>query len=796
MMRLLIDSQECPFDAEKRLRLRWSAAALKSVDAARTGVAVTLDIPSTPLTDRIFGSPRDLHTATAFNDTEHRGVIECDGAEVHAGTAVLVGTSEKEGAAFYRVTITGGAARWAKHAARTMFNALPMKFSMRLTPLQIEQSWRQEDAAVRFLPVLRDTYEPTYSSVGLMPAEKIMSTDDYHPFISVREILRTIFAESGYELRGGFVDSDFFRSLYISGAYQSTDTESVRRRMDFMAGRTDDAQSTADATGRVYFSPYMSVNTIGNYVDRFFSDDGTFYSCGSCMATENGRTVFRPLTTVKVGFEYSVRYVTDYRIASRTRLTGFDTLYTPSTGEVHYELANRFADRRGQLTPSFDYRAVVFNHTAGTRYRIVCTAATGATYVMGEFSARSAIVSTGTASGYSNPVLQTASSSGAWVAYSGDWALYDGYITETGQTEVAFTLRSPSQSCSPTSPATFDRMYISGAERGMTFRLLASSTLRPVFSANAGYGSQLSFADIAHLPVRQGVFIEAVRQMFNMVILTDEESKTVTMQPSDEFYAGLADPDASAADWSGRIDLSFGTDSCDLSLTARDNLILGYRDEDGAVRRYNTENDTVFGQWEAATGRYGSVEGDDEVRNPLFSPTLNIAGRYVNAPSALLMQVCDRDDASAYSLSEISPRIVRWLGMQPLPDGERWGYPSSGGDYPLAAFHLAPCTAAPQGSTLCYEDRDGITGLHRHYDTQVRRLRTSRAVTVRLHMTPDEWAALHRPEGQWPSVASVFRLTLNGDSGLYTLDEADRYDPRDGMAECRFIQVDTAAHNH
>ena len=269
------------------------------------------------------------------------------------------------------------------------------------------------------------------------------------------------------------------------------------------------------------------------------------------------------------------------------------------------------------------------------------------------------------------------------------------------------------------------------------------------------------------------------------------------MEPADDFY-GLGDgcnPESQAVDWSGRIDTSQEAVVSDLALTAHDNLILGYRDEDGAVRRFNTENDTAFGQWQAATGCYGSTEGDLEVRNPLFSPTLNVAGRYVNAPSALLMQVSDRDDPAATELSGFSPRIVRWLGMKPLPEGERWGYPSSGGDYPLAAFHLAPCAAAPDGSTLCFEDRDGLTGLHSRYDAEVARLRTSRTVTLRLHLTPDEWASLGRPDSQLPNCTSLFRFAAGGTSGLYLLDSAEGYDPRDGMAECRFVQLDSAACN-
>ena len=790
MMRLYIDGTEYPFDDTQRLHLSYSSAVLRSVDAARTGTCVELRIPSTPQTDTLFGGARDPLAAGSFNDSEHTARIECDGAAIHSGTAVLSGTeSDGCGGAWYRLSVTGGGAQWAKHAARSMFNAIPISFSMRLTPVQIARSW-SDSGPVKFLPVIRDTYEPTYSSVSLMPAEKILSTDDYHPYISVRELLKAIFAQSGYTLRSRFIDGGYFGSLMVSGAYASSDTDAVRARMDFRAGRTADAQSTADSTGRVYFSPYMTVSSAGNFADTFTSDDGSLFSRNGCFAIENRRTVFRPLTSVKVGFEYTINYVTDYRIATRQRLTGFDSVYTPATGQVVFGIANRFADRRDGLSPYFDYRAVVFNHTAGSRYRIVCSSSAGE-HVMGQFSARSAMVSTGSASWYGNPTLYVASASGAWVPYQGDWALYDGYIQESGQTEVSFVLRTPSQEASPTSPVTFDLMYMSGAEAGMTLRLLSSSTLCPVFSSNAGYDSLLAFDDIARHEIRQGAFVEAVRQMFNMVIFTDEESKTVYIEPAADFYGGSL---GRSVDWSSRIDTSHPVATSDLSLEAHDTLTLGYRDDDGAVRRFNTAEESVFGQWQAVTGRYGSIEGDLEMRNPMFSPTINIAGRYVNAPSALLMQVCDRDDPEQTSASGFSPRIVRWMGMQPLPEGERWGYPSSAAEYPLAAFHLP--AADGDATTLCYEDRDGARGLHRFYDDDVERMRHARRVTLRLHITPDEWASLRQLGGMWPNIASRFRLTVEGQTGEYLLDAADDYDPRDGMALCRFIQADTSIHNH
>ena len=68
-------------------------------------------------------------------------------------------------------------------------------------------------------------------------------------------------------------------------------------------------------------------------------------------------------------------------------------------------------------------------------------------------------------------------------------------------------------------------------------------------------------------------------------------------------------------------------------------------------------------------------QGEKVLRNPLFSPSLNAAGHYLNAPSALIPEVGDRDDAEEDG-TNFTLRIVRYAGMHPLPGDERWGYPS------------------------------------------------------------------------------------------------------------------------
>ncbi|MDE6779494.1 MAG: hypothetical protein K2J51_08530 [Alistipes sp.] len=782
-MKLYIDSAECPFDSSVRLGLSYSAEALADVESSRQGVGITLAVPATAQTDDIFGAARDVLSARRFNAAHHTARIEFDGVTLHSGTAVLLGTEcTADGAARYTVGITGGSSKWAESAARSRFSAIPLDCMAHFTPSGIEESWTS-DGPVKLLPVLRDTYERTNSSVGLAAPERMLSVDDFHPFVSVAALVEAIFAQSGYTVRSDFFATSIFRSLYVSGAYASTDVAALRNRMDFSARRSADGESTADANGRVYFSPYMTVCSVGNFVDSFTADAGDgLYTRGDCLGLEEDQLVFRPTTTVRAGFEYGIRYVTDYRIRSRTRLTGFDTVYLPPLDEVRFELANRFEDRRDGLRPRFSYRVVVFDHVEGASYRLVCTSAEGQ-FEMGRFSTRSASVATSSSSSYGDPVLYRFVSEGIWRKYTGDWALYDGYVGETGRMEVHVTLRTPAEELSATSPKKFHTMYMSGAERGMTLRMLEGCTLRPDFSSAPGYGAKLTFADISHHAVRQSEFLESLRQMFNLRFHTDEELREVRIEPATMFFNGVE------ADWSDRIDLSRPVASHDLALEAHDTLTLGYRDDDGAVRRFNAANDTVFGEWSAQTGCYGATQGVETVRSPMFSPTINVDGQYESAPSALLMQVCDRDDASGSTA--VTPRIVIWFGMKELPAGERWVFPAGRSSYPLAAFNLPPWRVTPTGGTLCYEDRDGGRGLHRYYDAEVERRRTARAVTLYMRLSPDDWAALHRTGGTVPGADSVFRLTIGGETGRYMLRSVEDYDPRDASTRCTFEQLTT-----
>lgn len=599
-MKLTIDQIPCDLDPSQRIALDYDAQDLADVRSGNKGHALRLRLPATRTNDRIFGFAAEPYTGQRFNAAQHTAVLSDGEAKLLQGSVRLLSAAYDSDPEGYLIEIRSGTSEWARQAAAEMFNTLGISFSGRLTPTMIRQTWTN-NTPVKFFPVCRDEYTPELSSVELIPVERFLSVDDYHPFISAATVVQTLFSEAGYTLESDFLNGEFFRSLYLSGAYSSRDTNALRNHMDFLARRTTTAATTANSDGRVYANPYKSINSVGNFVETVNPNDQNdlgetltdVFSNNHCFTVEDGEIVFRPMTSVTVAFEYHIRYITDHRILDRNRLKGIDSFYLGDGTEVQGALANRYADRRNSTKPAFQYRAIVFNHTEGNSYRLTCTVNGTAGHAIGEFDSRSALVTTPSGSTVTAPVLLCkAAGSTTYTTYTGDWALYDGYIGETGQTEVEMTVRTNPVTVTPTSPKTFSTIYFYGAEPGMKFSLSRQCTLRPDFTGAPGLNTPISFEDVARHRVRKWVVLDALRHLFNLRFYTDEETRTVYVEPADDFYRL-----GQTFDWSSRIDRSQPILLGDAAQDAERVRIYKYREADGAVTRLNATLEEPFGQW-------------------------------------------------------------------------------------------------------------------------------------------------------------------------------------------------------
>lgn len=788
-MRLFIDGKEYPADVRQGFTLNYDEAVTRDTQLMRSGQRVAVTLPATDETDRLFADAGCAAAAGRFADGLHRAVVTVEGIEVVRGVIRLVKTVQRNGVnVCHRAEILTGAPQWVKNAAATMLHDTPVEFSRQLTPAEIVAGWTNDDK-VKFFPVHRDSYELRNSSVSLLPPEKIMMTDDYHPFISVEAVVRAIFESAGYRLESRFMQSDEFRSLYMSGAYARTDVTARKRTMDFLAGRLDDVSATADSTGRVYASASVAAYTVGNLVctaAEQAEQDGQmratgFFSNNGCFSLVNGVAAFTPRSAVKVGFEYDIAYVTDYEIESRTRLRGFDTIYLGGGVHIPFRLANRFKDHREAPLAGYGYKLMIFGNRSGKRYRLTALV-NGQAVNVAETESRMCSVTMPAGEAPQSLLLYelVSAASDRWRRSTDDWALYAGYVEEKGRTEVEITLRTPPEEIAAGAVRRFNLIYFEGADKGMTLTLLRRTTLRPVFTSQPAYGSHVTFADVARAGIRQTVLLDALQQMFNLRFLTDERTRTVFAEPCDDFYTD------GTADWTDRIDFDSEAVFEDPSAEVHQVRTLAYRAGEGAVLRFESENDTTLGSWSIISHSTATLEGQSRSTNPLFAATLNAGGVFDNAEDALIMEVCDRDGDNADDDTFFTPRIVRYAGMQPLPDGQRWGFPASSASYPLAAFHHG----GEGGFTLCFEERDGVQGLNRYHLNRMLCEERGPRVTLTMHLTPDDAAGLFACKPRSASVRTLFRLRTAGQSALYTLEAVKDYNPARGTARCTFLKTD------
>ena len=788
MIRLYIDHKECDVAQDIKIPLNISLSKLTDVQSARAGRSIELELKGTASNMSVFGTSSTLYAKKRFNSEHHTARIVVDGSTLLEGTVYLLQCySRNKGDVCYRIRIADGGAEWARSAARRKIRDCGLDFSMRLIPSEIVKSWEGEQA-VRFLPVGRNRYTAEYSNATI-PDEHIMTVDDYHPFISVKSVLESIFTDAGYTIESAFFESELFRSLYFSGEYSSPDTSAQRAKADFLARRQAPVTATADSLGIVYASPGVLTHSLGNVVDTanpFAVDSNgktmsdTFANNDVFFIDEYGYACFSPASAMNVGFILHLEYNTDFRILSRTRLKGFDSLQFYPGATMNFALANTYVDFRDKIEAAGSYKLFIFDFAEGEQYRLTIKDRAGNSCTTLTTSKQSTVINMPYKEGLTAVCERL--ENGSYVECEGDWALYESFVPERGTKQVSVDLRIPTQELAANEKFYFHKLFFGGADQNMNITLGEGCSLRPYFSTNPGYDSTVTFKDITYNNVWLIDMLDAVRQMFNLAIYTDDRSKKVFIEPMEELLGR-----EKIQDWNNRIDISQPVTISDIGVDTPQYRVLKYKDGDKASEQFNAQNGTTLGYWEREIPLYGTTESTLNDSNPIFTTGVNRTGLYAIAPSASVMQVGDGTNEGSID-TPFSTHIIRYAGMQPLPSGEVWGYPLNGGQYPLAGFHFAGDDRSAAFS-LCFEDRDGVEGLHRYHDDKFSRDAECQYMTLTLRLSPLDVERLLYPQHNQASALSRFRLAHNNEKSLFLLESLQEYTPATWEAKCRFMRL-------
>ena len=801
MVRFFIDGQEADVDRDGVGPISIPADWLTGLEEDdRKGRALQVKVPATLRNRTIIGDVDEIADGTFFNQQEHRGWMEVDGCRLAEGELCLREVEHGAEGIWFVFEIEMLGKPWANSAAEEMLRKLDGEFQIVLRGDTIAQSWTW-DQAVRFLPVQRQEMLSENPDGNLIEPVRVLTVEDYHPFLHVRSLLEKMVGKEGYRIRSDFFDSELFNALYLSGNYIVHDVELLRSRMDFRAGRFKDAEAVTDRFGYVYAGQAASENSLGGLVDTAdpneVSDGASIegvFDVGGCFGNEDGVAVFYPPQEVVLGFEYGLRYTTDTWLASREELFGINRVKLPGEEFRQFRIANRNVDRRGEYAANFSYLLVVFDYVEGEsfqlRHDVVSDPSADldhlkegefSTEVAAEFAARTFNVGTYTENRLLNPVLWVREGE-TFVPYQGDWALYDGYVTERGSAEIEFTVCSAPERLLPSQPKYFDRIIFAGPEQGMKMTLSKRTTLRPRFTANPGEGSMVPFEELAEHRVRQIKVIEAVKHLFNLYFYTDNRTKTLYIEPEKDFYRKDV-----WVDWSRKVDKTHPVVVEEIGKESHKITTLCYQEGDGAVDQWNVEHEEILGSWSREIRNRFAQKGEEIIQNPMATASIVKEGVYAEAPSVGFLQVGLRDQESEQNGENVNfpAKFVYYFGMKELPEGELWGWPGNGKMYPEMAFHRA-ASEGNESVSLLFEDRDGVEGLHRFYDIDFRRCDLGRKVTVWLLLEPQDMENLLTPNRLMRDFRALFRLGIGGENMLFRLESVS--DDRPGKAaKCVFF---------
>ncbi|MFR9603319.1 MAG: hypothetical protein SNG02_05550 [Rikenellaceae bacterium] len=761
MIELLIDGQECSVSSSSTISLSYDMDSLVDLDEMSVGRTVSVVVPSTAVNDEILGNDGYMHAPYRFNSEDHTAVVKSDGEVLFGGRALLEGVTWEDGEMSYTVQVVGEKAEWAVYVSNNVFNAFPVELEMKLSVSRIKTQWESDDP-VRFVVVLRDTYTAVQSSVSNESVREITALEDYHPFLNVDKMMRGVFESCGYSVKSEFMDSDLFKSLYMSGSYgTSTNSTETKNAMDFYVRRYEDCVTNADYRGRVYLSPYYGASSVGMIVDPdTVNTQSDCYSNGGCFVEYESVPTFVPLTQVYVGFAVRLNYITPYLIKDRTTLQAFNSIHLCVGHDYEFDVANNFEDLRGDLTTNFSYMLCVFDFEESDNIYMYFRMADGSLSLYGQITQRVTYFSSPTES-FSEVLLLTATLQ----TYTSDWAIYGGYVQESGSTEVDVTLRITPSVVTPSSPMKFDEGYMDCGVEGWEITLKKESCITPYFYKHPGYNADITFADIAQHDNYQSKLFESMAHMFNLRYWTDQSNKRVYIEPFDAMW-----DQSTEWEWSEKIDTDYPIEIYDLATEVYKIRKWGYRDGDGVTSRGDGDipADDEFGFWESEIESYAAKDSSwESLLSPLYSPS--------QSTDEGILQVGDRDDIDNIESLYFTPRIVSHNGEITYDNASM----------PCMAFYRPE-----DGVSLCFEDRGGVTGLNSYYQNQISIEERGRVVTLYLKLTPFDVASLFTKCEAAPDLRSIFTFEIGGERTRCLLKEVVEYDPLEESTKCRFMTID------
>ena len=315
---------------------------------------------------------------------------------------------------------------------------------------------------------------------------------------------------------------------------------------------------------------------------------------------------------------------------------------------------------------------------------------------------------------------------------------------------------------------------------GITVYGTAGGSLKPSFEWGVPIRESVKLSDVGGDALAEDM-LRSIMQLYNLIIYTNPKTKQVHLYSFADFWNN------NIVDWSDRIDLDSDISTSAIGDTIGKSVILQYADGNPRIDYYNDRHSLPYFAYKKALSTKMTKE-EKSVQNTLFTPAymVKVAEEFGGGSGKIpaVAKKGEEGNVFDFNIADIPHTLVI------IPEGDEIAetptlpldttvFGDIGGIQP-------PMTDAIPGiTTLSFADKDGIEGLHKHYDKQIALWEKAKRLTCYCRVEAWEIEAL-RHNSDNINFRSLFHLNIKGED-IHGRLESIEYEPSNTTNKCVFI---------
>lgn len=344
-------------------------------------------------------------------------------------------------------------------------------------------------------------------------------------------------------------------------------------------------------------------------------------------------------------------------------------------------------------------------------------------------------------------------------------------------------LKTPVAQYSPGYYYPINRIYFGSStypDKEITVYGTEGGSLKPSFEWGVPIREGVKLSDVGGDALAEDM-LRSIMQLYNLIIYSNPKTKQVHLYSFADFWSN------NIVDWSDRVDLDSDISVSAMGDTIGKSVTLQYADGSPRIDYYNDRHSLPYFAYKKALSTKMTKE-EKEIANSLFTPAYmaKVAEEFGSGEGKVpaVAKKGEEGNVLDFNLADVPHTLV--LIPEGVESADSAQLPIHTDVFGDMGGIQPPMSALIDGvATLSFADKDGIEGLHKHYDKQIALWEKAKRLTCYCRVEAWEIEAL-RYNAENINFRSLFHLNIKGED-IYCRLESIEYEPSNTTNKCVFI---------